>query len=226
MDSPALALALPPLLIVPAMGLLSRIRSQSPIGRELRRKTLHIGVGLVSLVFPLILTEAWMVVVASGAVVIWMLAVRRIAGLNQRFGCVLHDAGRESHGELYFAVSTAALLLLADGNWPMFAIPLLILTISDAVAAIVGRAWPVGSLAAPARGKTVSGSAAFLLSALIITWSILCHHTELEWLTALAIAGIVACLTCVVEAVSSRGLDNFTVPAIAWLVLDAFLVGV
>ena len=225
MDSPLLALALPPLLIVPAMGLLARIRSVSPVACELRRKALHIGVGLTALSFPLFLTEAWMVVVSLAVVAGWMLAVRRVPFLQARFGCVLHDIRRESHGELYFALSIACLLLFSGTNLLLFTIPVLILAISDAAAAIVGRAWPLGELGGAAEGKTLSGSAAFLFSAHLITWSLLASYTPLPNGTALAIAAIVACLTCVTEAISSRGLDNLLVPGVAWLVLNSFLPG-
>lgn len=223
MDNPVLALTLPSLLIVPAMGLLSRINSRSAVGRELRRKALHIGVGLVALSFPLILTEDWIVVAALSVVVTWMLAVRRVPSLRRRFGSVLHDAGRESAGELYFAVAIAGLLLISSGHSLLFTIPVLILTLADALAAVVGRAWPIGALDGPARGKTVSGSAAFLATAWFVTWPLLAAYTSLDGATVVAIAAIVASLTCITEAISSRGLDNLLVPAVAWLILNALL---
>ena len=57
MDSPLIAVALPPLLIVPAMGILSRIRVVSPLQSELRRKTLHILTGLLALGLPFVLRQ-------------------------------------------------------------------------------------------------------------------------------------------------------------------------
>ena len=61
-----------------------------------------------------------MIVVALGLVLSWMLAVRTMPALNERFGCVLHDAGRASRGELYFALAIAGLLLLAYGFLPVY----------------------------------------------------------------------------------------------------------
>ena len=111
MENSLLALALPPLLIVPAMGLLSRTRGHDSIGCELRRKALHVCVGLSSLVLPLLLTQTWTILAAFALVAGWFVAVRSMSCLQQRFGRVLHDAGRESWGEMYFAVALAGLLL-------------------------------------------------------------------------------------------------------------------
>jgi len=226
MDNPLFALFIPSLLIVPAMGLLSRIESHSAVTTELRRKALHLGVGLTALSFPLFLTNGWLVVSALTIVFSWMLAVRKIPLLNSRFGCVLHGAGRKSHGELYFSFAIAGLLLLPQSNPALYVIPVLILTIADAAAAVVGRAWPIGQLGGLARGKTASGAAAFAICALLITCLALAYFTPLSPLLILVIAVFVSALTTYVEAVSSQGLDNIAVPAIAWLALYSTIGGV
>jgi phytol kinase len=226
MDNPLVALFLPPLLIVPAMGLLSRIRSTSPLGAEMRRKSLHIGIGASALAFPYLLTHAWMVVSAFAVVIVWMFCVRRIEFLRDRFGCVLHDAGRESYGELYFAVSLALLLVMDHAAAYQYVVPVMILTVSDAVAAIVGRSLPRGQFVAGGSRKTVSGSLAFLLSAFVITWISLFLGSALPVHQVFLLAAITATATCIAEAVSGRGLDNLSVPLIAWLILTSMTHGV
>ena len=225
MDNPFVALLLPSLLIVPAMGLLSRVRSRSLLGAEIRRKALHVSVGLVGLSFPFLLREPASIVFALALVVAWMLAVRFVPALGARFGCVLHGAGRASWGELWFAVSIALLLL---SPWPhpvLYVAPLLILTLSDALAAIVGRAWPYGRWPAPLSAKTLSGSAVFFGSACAIASFSLALATDLGVATIVLASLGVALLTTLAEAVSSRGFDNFSVPAVAWLVLISTLNG-
>jgi len=225
MDNPLVAVILPPMLIVPAMGLLSRVRSTNPLGCELRRKALHIGTGLAALSFPYLLTQPWMVVAAFGAVAGWMTCVRRIGYLRCRFGGVLHDAGRESHGELYFAVALAW-LLIADRVAPFqYVVPLLILTISDAAAAIVGRARPIGRFMIFGNRKSVSGSAAFLVTAFAITWTILSAGTAWSPWQVLLVSVATAVATAVIEAVSVKGLDNLGVPLVAWLILSSVSYG-
>ena len=225
MDSPFVSILLPSLLVVPAMGLLSSIRSESAIGAELKRKALHVGVGVAALTFPLLLETAAATLGALGLVVAWMVLVRRIPALNRRFGCVLRDAGRRSSGEIFCAIASAALLLLPRGDFAGYAIPVLILTCSDALAAIVGRALPFGRLSGLAAGKTVSGSMAFLLSAFLITVVLMISSASLDLVSAISIGAVVAVSTCVMEAISRRGTDNLTIPLIAWAILFVALPG-
>ena len=225
MLTPFLTLLLPPLLLVPAMGLLSSIESHGPIEAELRRKSFHILTGLASLTFPVFLDEPWKVIVAMSLAVGWMMTVRRAPKVRQFFGGVLHDADRVSHGELYFAVAIGALLLAADGNVVLYVVPVLILTLADAIAAIVGRMYPLLPLGGPARGKTTTGSAAFFLTALIVTWSALLGYTDLSVAASLGASVTIASATCFAEAISTKGFDNLAVPTVALFLLKLFVVG-
>jgi phytol kinase len=225
MLNPFFALLLPPLLLVPAMGLLSYIESESALETELRRKAFHISVGLASLTFPLFLTRPWMVIVALSFAIAWMCCVRKVPAMTRHFGRVLHDTDRISHGELYFAVSIATLMLASNGESILYVVPVLILTIADAVAAVVGRVYPLMPLGGLARGKTASGSAAFLVAALLVTWSVLNALTDYSSILSLAVALAVAAGTCIAEAISSRGFDNLSVPVVALLILKLTVVG-
>ena len=225
MDHPLFALVLPSLLIVPAMGLLSRIRGETPLGTEIRRKALHVSVGLAALGFPALLQGSGTIFCAFILVIAWMVAVRFVPALNARFGCVLHAAGRSSWGEIWFAVSIALLLLSPVSHPVLYVVPLLILTVSDALAAVVGRAWPRGRLPAAFSGKTLSGSTAFLASAFVITAVSLAVATDVPMLTVLMVSLGVSVLTTFSEVLSSRGFDNFSVPAVAWLALVLSLNG-
>ena len=225
MNASLFALALPSLLIVPAMGLLSRIKSESPIGCELKRKSLHIAVGFTALAFPLFLTSVWMVLSAITIVLCWMAAVRIVPALRKRFGCVLHDADRESFGEVYFGFAIACLLMLPQPGLVHYAAPILILTLADSAAAIAGRAWPVGPLRGLTSGKTMSGCIAFALTAFIVTFALLTWFAPVDSTRIIAVSLITAIVSAYTEAISPRGFDNLTVPAIAWLVLYTTIGG-
>lgn len=219
MQESMLLLILPPLLLVPAMGLLSMIRSTHATGRELKRKSLHVAIGLAALVFPQLLSEPWMVVSGLALAVAWMSAVRILPCLQRYFGSVLRDCDRRSLGELYFALAIAGLLLATPDSPLLYAIQLLILTLADTAAAIVGRALPSTPLTGFLRGKTVAGCAAFFVVAAMICLSMLGACTELPgWQVAVA-ALLVATATTLAEAVSRRGLDNMAVPFVAWFLL-------
>ncbi len=221
-----LTLSLPPLLLVPAMGLLSSIDSHCPVETEFRRKSFHICIGLASLAFPLFLTEPWMVIVALSLAIGWMITVRRVPAVHRNFGGVLHDTDRVSHGELYFAASIGALLLASGGHTVLYVVPILILTFADAIAAIVGRAYPCMPLPGPARGKTASGSAAFIVVAFAVTWPVLIAYTELAMATAIVASVSIALATCLAEARSTKGFDNLAVPTVALFILKLFVAGV
>ena len=88
--------ALPTLLLFAVMGVLSPNGSSRIVAQELKRKTLHISVGLTALSFPLFLSAPWMIITAVGLVVTWFIGVRRIPAFRRHFGAVLHDINRES----------------------------------------------------------------------------------------------------------------------------------
>ena len=220
MNDMLLALALPPLILVPAMGLLSRHESSSAISAELRRKALHIGLGLACLCFPHFIAEPWMVVAGLALITGWMLAVRSVCLLRRKFGRVLHAAARNTYGELWFALAIAFLLLMSNGLSYLYVVPLLILTLADAVAAVSGRLWPVRRLHGLASGKSLGGSAAFTLCAFVVTCTALQFLTTLPTAAVIAISVTIAVSTAVTEALSHRGTDNFSVPLVAWLLLQ------
>lgn len=201
------------------MGMLSRISSGHTITKELKRKALHIGVGMTALAFPFFLDSTWEVIVALGTALAWLLAVRFVPTLRHHFGSVLHGVRRRSLGEVYFAIAIAALLLLTQGSPVFFVIPVLILTLADASAAIAGKLYPVGRLSGFARGKTVIGCSVFFTVAILVSFASLTFLTDLNLRDVFLLATVLAGATCVVEAVSRRGLDNLAIPAVAYLVL-------
>lgn len=210
---------LPPLLLVPAMGLLSMVRVSHDTGHELKRKALHVGTGLASLSLPLVLTEAWMVISGFCLAVAWMTAVRVLPCLRRHFGSVLHGCERRSMGETFFAAGVAALLLLAGDDRLLFAIPMLILSLADAAAAIAGRLIQSPPLPGFMRGKSAAGSIAFFVTAAVICLAMLGYFTKLPLPQLVGCALAVAAASCIAEASSRNGLDNLTVPLVTWAVL-------
>jgi len=226
MDQPLFLLILPPLLLVPAMGLLSMIESSHKIGRELKRKSFHVGIGLVALSFPLLWPESWMVVTGLSLALAWMFAVRVLPCLQKYFGSVLHDCDRQSMGELYFAVSVAALILVTRESPLLYVIPILILSLADAAAAICGRLIPSQALTGYLRGKSVAGCSAFFVVAATICVTMLAIYTDLPAWQIGFCALVVATATCLAEATCRGGLDNLVVPLVAWAVLRALQLAV
>jgi len=218
-----MALALPALLLMPAMGIASRLKCRRGIGNELKRKSLHIFTGLTSLSFPLFLTSPWHICTAFGLVLVWMIAVRVLPSWRRGIGACLHDTQRVSYGEIYFALSVAGLLLITSECPLLYIIPLLILTFADAAAAIVGRRCSSHSFDNFANRKTLRGCIAFAVVAFFVTQVSLVTLTDLGLLRTIGVALVIAVTSCVAELVGKRGLDNVFVPAVSYgtlLLLD------
>ena len=212
-------IAIPVGLLMLMMGILSQIDSSHLIVRELKRKALHINIGLAAISFPLFLREPWMITAAVGLVIVWLTLVRRFPFLRRHFGTVLHDVKRESLGDIYFAISIGGLLLLTQNEPIFFVIPILILALADAFAAIVGKAFPIGPLAGVAKGKTAAGCITFFIVAFSISSWTLATFADLPTTHILFLAAGLATTTCFAEAISRRGIDNLIVPGMAYLTL-------
>lgn len=219
MENTLIALAIPSLLLVPAMGLASRLKCRRAIGNELKRKALHICTGLAALSFPIFLTSPWLICTALGVVVVWMIAVRLLPSLRLGIGACLHDTQRISYGEIYFTLSVAALLLMTGGRPLLYVIPLLILTLADAAAAIIGRLGSERPLREFANGKTLRGCLAFAVVAFLITQIMLATFTDLGLLHTIGAALVMAITSCIAELVARRGLDNVLIPAVSYTTL-------
>lgn len=219
MSDSLLLFILPPLLLIPAMGLTSMIRSKHALGSELKRKALHASIGISTLAVPIILNEPWTIACGLILTLAWMTAVRILPCLQRRFGSVLRDCKRHSLGEYYFALAIAGLLLVTVGHPLLFAIPVLILSLADSAAAIAGQLYPVHELSGLMRGKTVAGCSTFFIVAATICMSVLGICTDLPNLQIVLAALVVATATTLAEAACRRGLDNLAVPLVAWLVL-------
>jgi len=134
---------------------------------------------------------------------------------------VLHEVDRTSYGELYYALAIAGLLLATFDEPLLYIIPLSILAIADAAAAVAGRTFSSRQFSGPFAGKTAIGCITFFLIALSVCALVLGTSTQLPVLQILLSSIAVAAVTTLVEAVSRYGLDNLLIPAAAWIVLKA-----
>lgn len=180
----------------------------------------HLSAGLVSLPYPWVFTSHWWVLilaVQSSAV----LLLTRSAGW---FPSHHKSAGKSWGSPLFFAslyICFLAYTLTRDITY--FLLPVLILTVSDMLASMsgrnLGRVPPFPWKKWMAGGKTLQGSAAFLGSALCIAAAI--FYFLGEWnpgISLLAALGI-ALMTTLTEALSTKGFDNFFIPAITLIIL-------
>lgn len=121
----------------------------------------------------------------------------------------LRDRRDESHGEVYFALGVAAAAIISP-DAAVFQTSLLIMAIADTCAYAVGRRLSSPNIY---RKKTFAGSAAFLV---VTTTILLAYETNP---VLLAVTGLYCTAA---EMLSDHGIDNFTVPLLASLLLGNF----
>lgn len=195
---------------------LATCQARYPMHPESIRKLLHVGIGLTALSFPWLFRDIEPVLGVVGAAMLILVALRKAAFLRRRLGTVLDDVARSSRGDVCFLVAVAALFALSGGDALMFGVPILVLTLADTAAALVGIRYGRVRLTIVPGGKSVAGSIAFFIVAFICASIpvVLLGHAELP--AVLAGAAMLACVTTTVEALAGNGLDNLLVPLAAF----------
>lgn len=187
---------------------------------EVVRKLLHIGMGLVACSFPWLFAGPAPVLGLAAASVVAMGAVRQVPGLRKRVGGVLHGVGRQSYGELCFPLGVALVFVLAKGDALRFVLPVLLLTLADPAAALVGQRLGRLRFRTPDGWKSGEGSAAFFSVAFGLTYGGL-RLAGTAGTEGLLLALLLAVLLTLIEALAWRGLDNLFIPLAGYVLLAA-----
>jgi len=215
-------------------GLMGSLRLYQRLGSphpELVRKLLHLGMGLVTLSFPWLFSEAWPVLLLAGVAILGLLSIRVVGCVKDRLGTVLGGVKRVSLGEVYFPLAIALLFVLylqGDVSDPrlrtvLYAIPVLLLTVADAAAALIGVSYGRLHYATSDGVKSAEGSVAFFLCAFLVAHVPLLLFTDTGREATLLIALLLAALTTMFEAIAWQGLDNLVLPLVTFLLLKIYL---
>jgi phytol kinase len=190
---------------------------------EVPRKLLHVGMGLVTLTFPWLFAATWPVWTLAGLSALLLGALKLPSPLQRRLGGVLDGVARASLGDLYFPLSVAIVFQLTDRDPLLYCIPLLLLTLADAVAALIGIFY--GHVHYPAVGgwKSVEGSIAFFLVAFFSTHVPLLLFSQTGRVESLLLGVTIGLLVMLIEAVAWNGLDNLLVPVGGYFLLVGYL---
>jgi phytol kinase len=193
---------------------------------EVVRKLLHIGMGLTVLSFPWLFDTVWPVLLIIVLSLVMLAGVRFLSGLKEKMGSVLGGVARQSLGEFYFAVSVAVLFVLSRGQ-PyeniLYCVPILVLALADAVAALIGVNYGQFRYGTVDGNKSAEGSTAFFLAAFFSVHVPLLLATDVGRAETLLIAVIVGFLIMLFEAIAWRGLDNLFIPLVCFLILKIYL---
>ncbi len=194
------------------MAGLQAYRRSSPTDPEVLRKLLHLGMGLLTLSFPWVFASAWPVLLLAALFAIGLAALRIFQPMQRLLGGVIDGVHRDSLGEIYFPLAVGLVFFLSAGDPAEFCTPMLILTLADTGAALIGarygrRRFPSG------RGwKSLEGSIAFLAISFLASLVSLRLLTDTGRAETVLIASVLALLLTLVEAAAGQGLDNLFIP--------------
>jgi len=182
------------------------------LSAEVARKSVHVQLGLIIAAFPWLFTALWPAWCLAGLSLVVLALMRWTPWLRGRVGGSLHDVQRVSWGDFCFPIAAAVVWTLAPGDWLRFSLPMVILAVSDAVAALIGSSY--GRLRYTAAGghKSWEGSFAFFLVTLLVVHVGLLLGTSVGRAESLLIATNVALLLTLVEALAWEGFDNLFIP--------------
>jgi len=176
---------------------------------EWSRKYVHCAAGLLTLLFPVMLGSHWLVLLMSSCFAIILFFSKRLNLLQS-----IHNIERKSKGAILYPISIYFCFLLQDvlDARIFFYLPVIIMAISDPVAALCGKRFPRGKYQIGHARKTVVGSTAFMASAFVLCMIVFGFWWQLPLHLMMLFSIFIAVVTTLVEAVSGRGMDNITIP--------------
>ena len=186
------------------------------------RKLLHVTMGLITLTFPWLFESALPVVIVAILAIGWISLLKFYQPM-QELGNVLNSVGRRSLGEIYFPISVALIFVLAQGKPLLFCIPILLLTLADALAAVIGVRYGRLHYKTSDGQKSAEGSITFFMVAFFSVHVPLLLLSDTGRAETLLIAIILGLLVMLLEAIAWRGLDNFFIPLGGFLLLKTHL---
>ena len=192
---------------------------------EINRKLVHVATGILIFFTPMFFqTAAPLVVMALLFILVNAVGIKtgKLKGM--------HDTRRTSYGTVFYPVTFLILVLTCwENHKTVLQLSVLILAVSDAMAALVGE-----NLRSPheyrlgADKKSLEGSATMFISGFLMVWLLLPYLVVQDGRIvsgpqALWIAFVTATVATAMEALSSKGSDNLTAPLGAAFVLGFML---
>lgn len=208
------------------LGLMTVVRVLGPRfgwSSELQRKMIHIATGLTALSLPLFFSNPLPVAVLMATAIVIMLAMRHPAVAKRGYAAALHGVKRTSYGEILLALAVAILFFRAGDEPVLFVLPILILTLSDSAAALVGTHYGKTKFTVEEGTKSIEGSVMFFLISWIVSMIALLTLSDIDRVNLIFLSMVIAAFATLVEADSWRGFDNLFVPVGVHLFLASHL---
>ncbi len=184
---------------------------------EHSRKLVHIVTGLTTLLFPSLICDSIIVSILCTSFLIILLYTKKRSLLPS-----INNIQRSSKGSVLFPIVIAICYMLSDyyGDFNLYYLPVLLLTICDPLAAIVGKKYAKTKYSILGNNKTIIGSLCFFLSAFVISLYLLYNiHTDNIIFSSI----LIAFSTTLIEGISRKGYDNLNIPLTAIILLTQLI---
>lgn len=205
-------------LIVISIGAMSGIARRFKLHPEVARKSLHVSLGLLALALPWAFSDLRPVMIVAAASLAFLTLLRSSPQLRMSLGHSLHAVKRNSLGEIYFVLGISIAVLTARNSID-YAIAILILTFADPAAAAVGMRFGRHPYGCPDGRKSLEGSVAFFVIAVLVPMIILETFTAIAMTEAWCLSVTLAAICTLAEAFAGKGRDNIAVPVAGLLTL-------
>lgn len=196
---------------VAALVVLMALARRLPFSAEVKRKLVHVGTGVYAMSLPWLFPDRWPVYMIVGLTLV-MMVLLRMPQISGRLGEAVHSVERRSYGDFLLAISVGLCFFLADGVALFYVLPIAVLTLADAAAALAGTAYGTRRFRVEEGIKSVEGTAVFFVITLLVALICLMFMSDLPPLNMLTLALLVAGFGALVEAQSWRGFDNLFLP--------------
>jgi phytol kinase len=186
---------------------------------EKSRKFLHVSGGLICLLLPRFFSSHWWVLALTSSAFLLLFATFLMKMLNS-----VHKTKRNSIGSVIFPIPVYFCFLAADTlhNNLFFYLPVSLLAISDTSAEIAGTRWGHLTKQFFNGQKTLAGTLAFLVAALIICTVWLSYY-NLPVKSIIIGTLVISTGAAVTELVTLKGWDNLTIPVLAGILIWFFI---
>ncbi|MDH5367644.1 MAG: hypothetical protein OEW67_11685 [Cyclobacteriaceae bacterium] len=186
---------------------------------EITRKYVHFSTGILSMLFPPLIGNHWLVLLLCGSFLIILFISLRFKKLPS-----INAIVRVTRGSILYPIIVYCcyLVFMYYNQFIFYYIPILILAICDPIAALVGKKFPLGKYATFGHMKTLSGSVGFFIAAMLTCTVLILGLEQIHFVQVIVVAIFISLATSFAEAISHRGYDNLTIPFSALLVLVVF----
>lgn len=191
---------------------------------ETTRKFVHFTAGLYSLIFPVLIDTHWLVLLLGVSFGVILLVSKKTGHLPS-----IHNVKRKTAGSYIYPLSIYACFLLysATAQIVLFYLPLLIMAISDTMAAVAGKYWKLKIYGIEETeentDKTIVGSLSFVVSAFLLSVLLFTVCTQLHVYQVIILSLLISSVGGAAEAVSTNGWDNLSVPLTVGIIALVFL---